>query len=203
MWLRPALERWAESCCSPVSQFSLDWLSVPTGCVVHSLEPIDRSVMEVSGRRSKTRNPVQPEGANKCLSSTYRSFRDSDVSLLSLSHKSITLLDIPEWSRRRTANSSNLNQPERSQSKSSSDLPTTDRDWSVSDEITAETSLSCCSPEPPGGWPLVHRCLRTLSHGHWFHHWRKFLKKTTDGQTDGWTAFFFFSIPYWMYSFGI
>lgn len=156
-----------------------------------------------AGRQNKSQE--EESAVSKSLSSTYRSFRDSDVSLQSfhlagdtsisgLSHKSLTLTDIPEWTRRETAaallhnnnNSSSSSRNNKNRSSSSQSIDTLHRSQSsilstnttqesttTRSEIAVDGLLSCCSPEPPGGWPLVHRCLRTLSHGHWFHHWRK------------------------------
>lgn len=173
------------------------------------LSPVVMEVLSGSRQRLKKQagrqNKSQEEesAVSKSLSSTYRSFRDSDVSLQSfhlagdtsisgLSHKSLTLTDIPEWTRRETAaallhnnnNSSSRNNKNRSSSSQSIDTlhrsqssilstNTTRESTMTRSEIAVDGLLSCCSPEPPGGWPLVHRCLRTLSHGHWFHNWRK------------------------------
>ena len=168
-------------------------------------------VLSGSRQRLKKQQQQQPSRQNKSeeveravsksLSSTYRSFRDSDVSLQSfhlagdtsisvgLSHKSLTLTDIPEWTRRENSlhNNNNNSKNNKNRSSSSYSIDTLHRSQSSilstnalkstkseRSEIVVEGLLSCCSsPEPPGGWPLVHRCLRTLSHGHWFHHWRK------------------------------
>lgn len=168
-----------------------------------------------AGRPNKSQE--EESAVSKSLSSTYRSFRDSDVSLQSfhlagdtsisgLSHKSLTLTDIPEWTRRETAallhnnnNSSSSSRNNKNRSSSSQSIDTLHRSQSsilstnttresttTRSEIAVDGLLSCCSPEPPGGWPLVHRCLRTLSHGHWFHHWRKSSSSS-----------FFLGVPSW------
>lgn len=158
-------------------------------------------VLNGSRRSLKKRNKIHPPetvssyGRNtspatttKSLSSTYRSFRDSDVSLFqlqqqteggvassdpALSQKSLTLIDIPEWTRRENTFSS-IDTIHRSKS---SVLSTDAEHQQLGRSEIADCSrpLSCCASEPPNAWPLVHRCLRTLSHGHWFHHWRKFV----------------------------
>ena len=178
------------SLCS-ASEFSLDWLFVRTGCVVGARESGVMEVLNGSRRSLKKRNKIHPPGTvssspsspattTKSLSSTYRSFRDSDVSLFqlqqtdsALSQKSLTLIDIPGWARRENSFSS-IDTIHRSKSSA---LSTTDREQQHQlgrSEIAESRPLSCCSaPAPPNAWPLVHRCLRTLSHGHWFHHWRK------------------------------
>lgn len=179
---------------------SLDWLSIVGGCCEScflcccflSLWFV-MEVLNGSRQRPKKEQRIQHKSEPgspaqvKCLSSTYRSFRDSDVSLQSfhlvgdtaisgLSHKSLTLTDIPEWTRRENSLEHNRNNSSKSIDtlhRSLSSILSTHESKSDRSEIADQGLLSCCSPEPPAGWPLVHRCLRTLSHGHWFQHWCK------------------------------
>jgi hypothetical protein len=180
------------SCCFPLSV-----MEVLSG----SRQRLKKQQQQQPSRQNKSEE-VESAAVSKSLSSTYRSFRDSDVSLQSfhlagdtsisvgLSHKSLTLTDIPEWTRRENSlhnNNNNNSKNNKKRSSSSYSIDTLHRSQSSilstntlkstkseRSEIVVEGLLSCCSsPEPPGSWPLVHRCLRTLSHGHWFHHWRK------------------------------
>jgi len=181
------------------------------------MEVLSGSRQRLKKQQGRQNKSEEESAASKSLSSTYRSFRDSDVSLQSfhlagdtsisgLSHKSLTLTDIPEWTRRENSllhnnnnnNSSQNNKNRSSSSKSidtlhrsqSSILSTNTRESSTRSEIAVDGLLSCCSPEPPGGWPLVHRCLRTLSHGHWFHHWRKSSSSSFSPSSSSFLDFF-------------
>lgn len=123
--------------------------------------------MEVStaARRRWRKSDAAPTAA-KCLSSTYRSFRDSDASLFHLTSSSSLM------------RSKSFVWPSASASTADpSDNPLT----------SSSTELSSCESSDSGGgrggggtgWPLVvHRCLRTLNHRRWLQHWRELLSST-------------------------
>lgn len=141
--------------------------------------------------KPKKRSSNKIHQAEKSLSSTYRSFRDSDTSLFSLQNSGVeanggavptkfhTLHSTTNLSRKGRA----IHLEEQLAGPSSKSLTALDGSQCWSKEDSASEAPPEAIPvvsdrhnraeSPAGRRLLVYNCLRALGHGQWFNHWRK------------------------------
>ena len=139
----------------------------------------------VVAMKSKKRNNKIHQQADKSLSSTYRSFRDSDTSLFSLQNSAAAVDGLPAKFHTLHSTTSfskelkEIHEPSLTSARSLTSLDVAQQCWSSEAAVDPEASPVVSHShqirtEPPAGRRLlVYNCLRALGHGQWFNHWRK------------------------------